>query len=289
MILAIDLGGTRTKVGVVDNDIVLTQETFDTAPTADAALAAITEGARSVLRDATPEGVAMCAPGLIDEGGVIVSLPGKLEGIEGRDLCGGLTKEFGVRAIVVNDAAAYGAGEATAGAGKGFERVVVVTIGTGVGVSVMHRGTPITPGVFGGGIVGGFIPIAALTSGPHDTSGNTGTIEALCAAQRIAERCGTETVRDAYDAFERGDEQARIGIDAYKEDLTRALVALAHAHTPGCIVLGGGPITATTPLLQGLADAVNARLYGTYRVELRRAALADSAALVGCARLWERA
>jgi hypothetical protein len=46
-------------------------------------------------------------------------------------------------------------------------------------------------------------------------------------------------------------------------------------------------MTADNPVTPGVADLVNARMYGTYRVELRIAALGDSAALVGLAHFVE--
>jgi len=220
----------------------------------------------------------------------VVSLPGKHAGIEGIDLPALLREALDVRtAVVVNDAVAYATGESVCGAGRGFDRVVVVTIGTGVGVTVIDDGEPVTRGVVGGGILGGFIPISERIDGPADSIGRPDTIEALCAARRIAEACGTQSVEDAYGAYARSEDRARAGVDAYRTHLARALTALASAHAPGCIVLGGGPMTPGNPVTPGIEAMVNERLFGSYRVAIRTAELADTAALVGLEHLVARA
>lgn len=285
-VLAIDLGGTRIKAGLlVDGSLV--EQRIAPAP-ADGSREAVLAAIDGVASGWSVEAAGLCVPGLVDEDGIVASLPGKHAGIEGLDLPEVLRDVVGVeRAVVVNDAIAYATGEAVRGAGAGARRVVVVTIGTGVGVTVIDRGAPVTRGLVGGGILGGFIPISASTEPPLDSNGTAGTIEALCSARQLAERCGLERVEDAYAAIAAGDAAARSGLATYREDLVRALVALAHAHAPDRIVLGGGPITSDNPITPGLEERVAQRLFAGYRVELRIAALGDAAALFGLAQLVE--
>jgi glucokinase len=235
-------------------------------------------------------GVGLCVPGLVNDRGIIVSLPGKLDGIEGFDLPEFLSQEFGRPSIVVNDALAYGVGEATEGAGAGFTRVVVTTIGTGVGVTVVEDGRPLGGGELGGGILGGQIPISEAVEGHVDTSGRPDTIEALCLAQRIVDYTNDaggsfSSVKEVYRAHRQKDPAAVEGIERYRTNLTRGLVALAHAYAPDVIVLGGGPMTKDNPVLPGLGQEVSSRLFGSFEVELRLATLGDAAALFGLARM----
>lgn len=287
-VLAFDMGGTRLKGGVMSDDGQPSM-TIELEINGDFHLAlSYIAGARTdLMRNETYSRVALCVPGLVNEDGVVVSLPGKLEGIEGFDLRGFVRREFDLEAVVVNDAVAYGSGEAAFGAGRGFSNVVVVTIGTGVGVTVLKDGVPLTDGVFGAGILGGQIPISEAVSGPTDTSGHFDTIEALCRANRIVDYASGsfETVPDVFEAFTSGDSTAIAAIETYRGHLVRALVALAHAHAPEVIVVGGGPMGAGTPLLEGVEEKVNSRLFGTYRVKVRPAALPDIAALAGLARI----
>lgn len=292
MILAFDLGGTRLKAGAVSEDdgSVVSFHAVDVAGELDRGLAALTDTGRAVIEQTKCSGVGLCVPGLVDERGIVVSLPGKFDGIEGFDLPGYLRTEFGLSAVIANDAVAYGIGEAVFGAGRSFRRVVVVTIGTGVGVTVVDDGAPQSLGVFGAGILGGQIPIGERTAGPVDTSGRPDTIEAYCRAERVTDYAGEAggsfaSVSEVFKAHSRGDPRALAGIDIYRGHLVRALVALAHAHAPEAIVLGGGPMSLGTPLSAGIEEAVNSRLFGTYRVRITLSELGDSAALAGIARI----
>src|SRR6185312_17320347 len=114
-------------------------------------------------------------------------------------------------------------------------------------------------------------------------------IEALCAAERLmdaarAAGCGAADVPALLAQWSGGDEAARAAVSTYRTWLEQALVALAHAHTPSVIVVGGGPVS-TSPgwLLDGMTQAVGRRLWQDQRCEVVPAALGDAAALVGLA------
>ena len=246
--LAVDLGGTRLKAGRLVDGIPVGVGVLEHG-------GQWLEALRSVVADAAADEVALCVPGIVGDGRVL-ALPGKLPGIEGVDLADLL----GVRlSVLVNDAVAYGLGEALHGAGDGFSRVLVVTLGTGVGVAVIEDGEPLGRGPLGAGVLGGQIPIGG--SGGVDTSGRTGTIEALCRA-------------DALEAH---------GLPRYRADLVRALAALCLAHAPDCVVVGGG--AARPELLTGLEEELRSALWPGQSVAVRLAVLGDAAALHGLGEL----
>lgn len=293
-VLAIDVGGTRMKAAVVgDGSSVGPLGFADTPARADEALATVARLARDLADGGPLTGVGLCVPGLVDDDGRIVALPGKLDGIVGRDLSAELEGLLGRRPIVVNDAIAYGAGEALAGAGADAQRVVVMTIGTGVGVTVFERGRPVSHGPLGGGIQGGQIPIAAGDPRHLDTSDHQDTIEACCRARRIVDYAvdagGTFTeVERVYQAAAAGDQAASAGLVRFRAYLVLAVRALANAHGAEVVVVGGGPVTGADPLLDGVEDAVRRQLWPTHRLAVRRASLGDAAALVGLAELYGR-
>ena len=290
-VLAIDVGGTRIKAAVVGDGTHVGPLGFaDTPPDADTALGAVRELARSLAGDEPLTGVGLCVPGLVDDAGRIVALPGKLDGIVGRDLPGELAELVGVPSVVVNDAVAYGAGEATSGAGAGAHRCVVMTIGTGVGVTVFESGRPISTGPLGAGIQGGQIPLAGGDPRHLDTSDHHDTLEALCRARRIVDYAvdagiSCSSVEEVYAAARTGDAAARAGLDRYRVGLVLALRALANAHGADVVVVGGGPVTGDDPLLDGVEEAVRRELWPTHHLDVRRASLGDAAALVGLAEL----
>lgn len=282
--LVMDLGGTRIKAGVVEDGRLQRTVVHEVG---GVVLDTIASAGKDALGGAQASDAAMCVPGLVDAHGTLVSLPGKHAGLEGTNIATLLQSTFGAaRTAVINDAVAYAVGEATAGAGRGAQRSVVVTIGTGVGVTVIQDGAPVTRGIYGGGILGGFIPIADDTDA-IDTSGNRGTIESFCAAERIVEACGGAyaTVPEVFEAFARGEQAARDGVERYRARLARALRALASAHAPDIVILGGGPMRAGNPITPGIDATVNEHLFGSYRVRIGLAELGDDAALVGLAHL----
>jgi len=292
--LAFDIGGTRVKAGIVEAGAVTGLRVEPTGATFDEALGVVGRLGDALLAENPAAHVAACVPGIVDGDGTILALPGKLSGAEGASVRDFLAARFSLPATVCNDAIAYGAGEAVLGAGAGFDRVVVITIGTGIGVTVFEGGRPMGKGPFGGGALGGQVPIAGEEGLYQDTSGRTDTIEAYCRVDRIVDFSrdagGTATTpRDVFIALRAGNQSAIDGVGRYRQGLTRALVALAHAHAPDILVVGGGPAGPGSPLLDGIEGAVNERLFGTYRTRVRLAAGGDSAALLGLGQMAQNA
>ena len=255
-----------------------------------AVVALVATTVREVAAAHRLDAVGLAAPGIVDEGRVVV-LPGKFAGLVGLDLAGAVAAAAQAPVRLVNDAIAAGVGEATAGAGAGHQRVVVMTIGTGIGVAVVEGGQPVGDGPWGGGLMGGQIPIASPDEGPRDTNGRRGTIEAWCAAERLMDAareagCDASDVPALLDRWTNGDEHARQAVASYRRSLEQALVALAHAHAPSVIVVGGGPVSTSSGwLLDGMTEAVGRRLWHGQRCLVAPAALGDGAALVGLAAL----
>ena len=276
--LAVDLGGTRLKAGrmahgeSVPTDVLTLDHDGDWRGGLQTAIDHFEDVAE----------LAVCVPGLVD-GGRVIALPGKLDGIEGADLA----NELGMPLHLINDAVAYAVGEAVHGAGRGHDRVVVMTIGTGIGVGVVEDGAPLGRGPLGGGILGGQIPLGDET-GPVDTSGRRGTLEARCrASSLLAEVPAARDLPEAYELLHAGDEGAERGYAEYREWLTRGLTALALAHAPSAIVVGGG--AAQPGLLDGVEAALAPHLWSGQKVRVFPAELGDAAALAGLGVLWRRA
>lgn len=286
--LAFDAGGTRVKAGLVDPaGRVYGHASVDTPVGSGGAVvlgAAFDELAQALCPEGWSGAVGLAFPGLVDVTGELLALPGKHDGFVGRNLLAWLSELFGPgEHLVTNDALAYGVGEALAGAGVGYRRVVVVTIGTGVGVCACEDGVPLGSGPLGGGVLGGQIPIASPDSGPADSNGQRGTIEALCSAGRLAgeaNRAGYPDTQSFARAVVAGELPAVRALASYQGDLLVALIALAQAYGPSAIVVGGGPV-GDGWLLAGLPERLTGRLWPGHLVVLRPAALGDAAALVG--------
>lgn len=243
--LLADLGGTRLKTSLRGGgDVSAVAHEGDWLPVL-----------RAALTSAGADELALCVPGIVD-GGRVVSLPDKLPGLVTADL----EALLGCRVpLLVNDAIAYGVGESTRGAGQGHARVVVVTLGTGVGVAVVEDGAPLGAGPYGGGLLGGRIPLSGET------------FEQRCSASAlVASVPGSLDVASAY---------ALGPLDDYRSWLVQGLAALCAAHAPSCVVVGGG--AAQPGLLDGVEPALSDLLWPGLRVAVRPASLGDGAALAG--------
>ena len=290
-VVAIDVGGTRLKASVVTDGRVGDVVWRSTSGLDGGELTALLNATVGELAESRlVAGVGVAVPGIVDRGRV-VSLPGKFDGLVGRDLAADVAAAVDAPVAVVNDAIAAGVGEATFGAGAGHPRVVVMTIGTGIGTAVVEDGRPLGSGPWGGGLMGGQIPIAGADAGPFDTNGQRGTIEALCAAARLvdaarANGCEVDDVANLLARWQAGDGGARSAVAAYRVFLERALVALVQAHAPSLVVVGGGPVSTSSDwLLAGMSDAIAGRLWSGQECAVVPAALADAAALAGVAAL----
>ena len=278
--LAIDLGGTRVKAALVTDGV---PGPVVTRTHASGQLGPALDTVAGIIGLLAPDGVdvvGLCVPGLVDDTGRVTALPGKLAGIVGADLVGWLLARTGGRAIVVNDAIAYGVGAAADLPG----RTVVVTLGTGVGTAVIENGRPLGAGALGGGLLGGQLPLTG--DGPTDTNGRAGTIEAWCRADRVlaevrAAGGDADDVPAACAAAATGDEAALAGLASYRRWLARGVSALCLAYAPHTVVIGGGPVRPDGLLLQGLPELVRPLLWPGMRVEVRASEQGDAAALHG--------
>ena len=103
MMLAIDLGGSRVKAALFDRGAVGDLMVIDHGAQAlEPALRAVDQ----VIRRLAPDGVdsvGLCVPGLVDDDGRVIALPGKLAGVVGPDHVGWFHARTGGPACVGDD------------------------------------------------------------------------------------------------------------------------------------------------------------------------------------------
>lgn len=153
VVLAVDIGGTKTTVGVADvHDVILDQVTGATpgsaGPTAiiDTVLT-LSATLLSRMPDASLCGVGIGTAGVVDVGsGSIVSSTDTLAGWAGTRIADAIRLGLGDRlpaeavVRVQNDVDAHAAGEYRHGAAMGAGSVLVVGVGTGVGAGIIVGG-----------------------------------------------------------------------------------------------------------------------------------------------------
>jgi glucokinase len=157
VVLALDVGGTSIKSGLVELPATLRGEVRST-PFASAAPAGAVLGTfASLLWSHAHEveelhGLALGFPGPFEyDTGIcrVRGVGGKFEALYGADLGAEFAGVLDLprdRVRFRNDAQAAVVGEALHGAGQGVARIVGVTLGTGLGSAFLADGAPITSG-----------------------------------------------------------------------------------------------------------------------------------------------
>lgn len=301
--LAIDLGGTRIKAGVVVEHTVVCQRIVQTEDEQgfDHVLANIMAVSEDLIRQREVGAVGLSLPAVVDvDRGVVVDVRKNLEGLIGFPLAETMSRRFNLPVVLENDARLYGLGELVAGAAQGFENMVCLTFGTGVGCCVAINGHILRGRHGTGGILGGHMTIE--TYGPHCTCGNIGCFEALCRAAGLVDamherlesypehplrQMAALTPEAIIAAASGGDVPACDALVDYIRHIAAGVVSYIHVYDPGIVVLGGGVMNAANYLLPPVREFVRMHAWTipSQRVAVRSAALGDQAALVGAAAL----
>jgi len=262
MLIAIDIGGTKTRIGRADDaDALAAVDIFHTFYTYREGLDALVDAVKRIA-GGKPRGVAVGAPGVLSRDKRRVVNAPNLPDWNGAALVDDLEAALGAPVIMENDTALVGLGEATVGAGKGAAIVAYVTISTGV------NGARIVDGALDRAAFG--FEIGEQLMG-RDASART--LEELVSGRAIEDRFGAPP--------------ASLGEDHPVWEELAEIVAIGLHNTiaywsPERIVLGGSMMRDVGIRL----DRVEARLAALKRKnpvlpELRRAALEDLGGLWG--------
>ncbi len=292
--LGIDIGGTKIAVATVLGGGEIVREVA--VPTESergfaAGVARITEAAARVLdesawRPSELLGIGIACAGPVDSVRGTILNPHTLPGWTGGNIVAALGEAFACPVILENDADMALLGECYAGAGRGFDPVVMLTFGTGIGGAIRIGGA-ILRGLGGEHPELGHVPVDP--AGPRCYCGANGCFEILASGSALAAAARDLCLRDARQLLARAAEgdPAALGVRS------RALAATATAawtilHTvlPQRLVLGGGMMDEHYELFAAAVSEATSRatLVPASRVSVARAQLGNRAGLVGAAR-----
>lgn len=299
MIGAIDIGGTKVAVGIVDdNGKVLAKRQTPTDPeNYSAALEAIAAMLREAAQETETEltGIGIGSTGPVDpmkgEFGDVDFLPGWREKSPVKDL----ERIFNVRAALENDGDAAALAEAGWGAGRNRSPLIYVTVGTGIGGGI------ILDGKLYRGVDGAHPEVAHQVidlNGPPCTCGFRGCWESLAAGPAMAAWYKTEapgnpespniTAKQICDLARQGDSLALKAIEREALYLGLGLANLINLFAPEAIVLGGSVMKSADLFLDRIRSVIlsGCRFVPADKTELTLASLGDDANLIGAARVW---
>jgi glucokinase len=291
--LGVDIGGTKISVATIlaSGEIVALR----TVPTEsergfDSGVVRIREAALLVLDESgwTAReilGIGVGCAGPVDPTRGTIDNPFTLPGFVGGNIVAALKDAFSCPVVLENDADAALLGECWAGAGRGFDPVVMLTFGTGIGGAAVVSGA-LVRGVGGAHPEIGHVVVDA--SGPPCYCGTSGCFESLASGTALSAAAAAHGLGDARELLARaasGDETALRLRERALLATSRAVWSLLHTLLPARIVLGGGMMDEH---YEPFAEAVRgpiaaATLIPQERVSVARAELGNRAGLVGAA------
>jgi glucokinase len=298
---AVDIGGTKIAVGMVDDTgrvLSKLESPTDAQRGYSNGLERIVRMLRETARDAGVEisGIGIGCTGLVYPISGAFGDVDFLPGWQGNNPVEDLARAFNVTVALENDADASALGEASWGTGKGKSRLVYVTVGTGIGGGIildgqLYRGADMAHPEIGHHVID--------PSGPLCSCGFRGCWESLATGSamvawlKINAATGHRypadlTAKQICQLAQQGDELARraVGREAYYLGL--GLANLVNLFVPDVIVLGGSVMKSATQFLDGIRKVVSqgCRFVPFEKTELALASLGENANLIGAARVW---
>lgn len=297
MILSIDIGGTAVKMGMVDRDGTIharheASVSFDGYQTP--ILQTVIQEAKAFCArcGCKIEGIGVSATGQVDDvSGEVIGTNGKIPNYEGSPIKREMEKAFSVPVYVLNDANAAALGECFAGAGKGYEQVLMITLGTGVGGGIVLGGR-----VFGGtrGIAGELGHFTLYKDGAPCACGKRGCFENYASTtalvRRASEAAGEASLngRIIFECAAAGDPVMNRVITEWIDDIAEGISGLVHIFNPQIVLIGGGVSAQEelliAPLREKVLHTVMPRFAEGLRVE--RAKLGNDAGMMGAAKFF---
>lgn len=304
-VLALDIGGTKLAVAMVDEDgrthgLIVDPTQKLRGP--DAVIAHLFDmGHRSIhaagLGD--PAAVGISCGGPLDAATGVLTGPLHLPGWVDVPIVDLARTEFGVPAVLENDASAAVVAEHRFGAAQGTRTALYLTLSTGVGGGAviagrLHRGAAGNGGEFG--------HITVRPGGCLCECGRKGCLEAYASGTSIARRAADllatddrpsslrahPEVRSEHVSAEAaaGDEVARELWDETVAVLGQAVTDLVNVFEPEIVVLGGGVTRSGAMLLDPVRDLVHrTAMPPAARARVTLAGLGDVVCVVGAGAL----
>jgi glucokinase len=310
--IGIDMGGTNTVFGIVDNDgHVLSKGSIKTGTHADINLYIVelyTELSKLIdtVGKENIKGIGVGAPnGNYYTGDILYApnLPWKGE-IHFAQL---MTEKFGIPTALTNDANAAAVGEMTYGAARGMKDFIMITLGTGVGSGIVVNGKV----VYGhDGFAGELGHVIAVREGGRTCGcGRKGCLEAYASATGVA-RSAQEimktttkssllhntpldkiTSKDVFDAAMNGDEVAKEIFNYTGKILGECFADFVTFSAPEAIILFGGLSKAGDLILNPIVEHMEKNMLdiwkGKVKVLFSDLKEADAAVLGASALAWE--
>ncbi len=303
-VLAADIGGTNTRMAVVNKDgdiLTLLKKSTYCKEGRDEMIRFIVSCVGETIEKSKLSKKEICGMGigfpgpLNAETGTVFNPPNLIgwDSVPLRDI---LEKELNVPVAIENDANAAALGEWWKGAGSGTDSLFCITLGTGVGGGIILDGK-----VWHGAssIAGEIGHTTVIRDGIKCTCGNIGCLERYACSGGILKRVndallkGRENDLQSLMNLKQVDQMVEQGneivINVIKETgviLGIAIANIANLLNPEMIVLFGGVTNLGENLVEPLKEEVKRRAFkkATESLRIELSQLGDNSGILGAAR-----
>lgn len=281
-ILAIDIGGTMIKYGLVSFDgKILSTDKIETE--AEKGLENILNKIDNIFKrykENNPVGIAVSGTGQIN--GMIGKVIGGNPIIPnwiGTNLVKILEEKYNLPAVLENDVNCVALGEKWIGAGKDLSNFICLTIGTGIGGGIilnnqLFRGENFVAGEFGHILIkkGEFEQFASTTALIRLVKERTGKIL---------------NGKEIFDLEKKEIVEYQEVISEWIENLTDGLSSIIYCFNPANIILGGGVIGQGEPLINRIKNSLFKKIGPQFKEKLNiiQAKLGNNAGMIGASYL----
>ena len=281
-ILAIDIGGTMIKYGLVSSDgKILSTEEIETE--AEKGLENILNKIDNIFKgykENNPVGIAVSGTGQIN--GMIGKVIGGNPIIPnwiGTNLVKILEEKYNLPAVLENDVNCVALGEKWIGAGKDLSNFICLTIGTGIGGGIilnnqLFRGENFVAGEFGHTLIkkGEFEQFASTTALIRLVKEKTGKIL---------------NGKEIFDLEKKEIVEYQEVISEWIENLTDGLSSIVYCFNPANIILGGGVIGQGEALINRIKNSLFKKIGLQFKEKLNiiQAKLGNNAGMIGASYL----
>ena len=281
-ILAIDIGGTMVKYGLISSDgEILSTDKIETE--AEKGLENILNKIDNIFKrykENNPVGIAVSGTGQIN--GMIGKVIGGNPIIPnwiGTNLVKILEEKYNLPIVLENDVNCVALGEKWIGAGKDLSNFICLTIGTGIGGGIilnnqLFRGENFVAGEFGH---------ILIKKGEFEQFASTTALIRL-----VKERTGkTLNGKEIFDLEKKEIVEYQEVISEWIENLTDGLSSIVYCFNPANMILGGGVIEQGEPLINRIKNSLFKKIGLQFKEKLNiiQAKLGNNAGMIGASYL----
>lgn len=277
-VLAIDIGGTMIKYGLVSlNGNILDED--EIATEAEKGVENLLDKIDYIKNKYLKEniiGIAVSGTGQINgEIGKVIGGNPIIPNWIGTNLVDILEKKYSLPSILENDVNCAALGEKWLGVGKNLKNFICLTIGTGIGGGIilndeLFRGENFVAGEFG--------HIQTYKGEYEKLASTTALVEMV--EKRLNKKLNGKEI---FTLEKEGIEEYRFIIDEWIENITDGLSSIIYIFNPSNIILGGGVTKQGDYLLNRIKNSLNKKISSSFgkNLNIHFAKLGNNSGMLG--------